>query len=437
MVRWVRGLLGGDDSGGDGVGPLAFGSAAELGVDPSRLYACCEELVTQGATPGLCVAVARHGKLLQPRAFGTAGPDAGEVNQGLEGGVPLQPDSIFLVASVTKPVVATAVMQLVEQHRVELDAPVCALLPEFRTSSPDDPLASARGDVTVRHLLTHTSGLPDAVPENHALRTRQAPLSEFSKVMIHAPLLFRPGTNISYSSVALNVLGDIVECVAGTTLGEYVKTHIFEPLGMRDTTLGIAADRQKNREVCLNLAPGGYTGTDSGRAFQHKPASEGGVPSSNWNSDYWRELGAPWGGMTSSVGDLAVFCQSILGHEAIPSLLSTSTVDTMTSPQTHGEAPAIDSLPEHAREVEIYNGKPPSCWGLGWRVNHPGTELKFGLNAGRTFGHHGAVGAMIWCDPDTGVSLCVASPEPDMCYSSEFNKLSDQLMAGVSRRNTR
>ena len=72
--------------------------------------------------------------------------------------------------------------------------------------------------------------------------------------MIHAPLLFHPGTNISYSSVALNVLGDIVQTIVGTTLGEYCKTYIFEPLGMNDTTLGISADRQKSREVCLNLA---------------------------------------------------------------------------------------------------------------------------------------------------------------------------------------
>ena len=77
---------------------------------------------------------------------------------------------------------------------------------------------------------------------------------------------------------------------------------------MKDTTLGIASDRQKPREVCLNLA-GDYSGADSGRQFQHLSAAEGGIPKSNWNSDYWRELGAPWGGMTTTVGDLAIFCQ--------------------------------------------------------------------------------------------------------------------------------
>lgn len=118
--------------------------------------------------------------------------------------------------------------------------------------------------------------------------------------MIHAPLLFAPGTDISYSSVALNVLGDIVESIAETSLGEFVKHNIFEPLGMADTQLGIGADREKHREVCLNLA-GDYNGKDSGRAFQHLPASKGGIPTSNWNSDYWRELGAPWGGLTTTV----------------------------------------------------------------------------------------------------------------------------------------
>jgi CubicO group peptidase (beta-lactamase class C family) len=163
------------------------------GVDTGPLYACCEEMVANGASPGLCVAVARHGQLLPPRAFGTAGgggagSGAGEVAQGLDGGALLRPDSIFLVASVTKPVVATAVVQLIEWGELELDAPVCSLLPGFAATSSaaggggnggDDPLIAARAEVTVRHLLTHTSGLPDAVPENHALRARRAPLSDF------------------------------------------------------------------------------------------------------------------------------------------------------------------------------------------------------------------------------------------------------------------
>jgi beta-lactamase class C len=254
----------------------------------------------------------------------------------------LRPDSIFLVASVTKPVVATAVMQLVEKGLLDLDAPVHTILPAFATSSdPDDPLASARLAVTPRHLLTHTSGLPDAVPENHELRARQAPLADFSAIMIHAPLLFPPATNISYSSVALNVLGDIVESITGTTLGLYLKQHIFEPLGMKDTTLGIAADRQKAREVCLNLA-GEYSGADSGRQFQHLSAAEGGIPKSNWNSDYWRELGAPWGGMTTTVGDLAILCQAILAAEA--QLLSGEGIGLMTRAHTHGDQISVVSL---------------------------------------------------------------------------------------------
>eukprot|EP01046_Picozoa_sp_COSAG06_P005361 COSAG06_NODE_238_length_19422_cov_16.417741_23_plen_279_part_00 len=155
-------------AGGAGHGPLPAATHDELGLDLEPLYACCEELVARGATPGVCVAVARHGKLLPPRAFGFAGPDAGaDVNQGLEAGAELQPSSIFLVASVTKPVVATAVVQLVEQGRLDLDAPVSSLIPAFASSAGgSDPFrGDARAAVTVRHLLTHTSGLPDAVSE--------------------------------------------------------------------------------------------------------------------------------------------------------------------------------------------------------------------------------------------------------------------------------
>jgi CubicO group peptidase (beta-lactamase class C family) len=374
--------------------PSMGSAAADLGVDLEPLWSACEELVAHGAAPGYCVAVARHGKLLPPRAFGHAGPEAGERDQGLVGGMSLVPDSIFLVASVTKPVVATAVLQLVQRGQLDLDATVSSLIPAFGTSAAgsDDRLVAERATVTVRHLLTHTSGLPDAVPENHALREREAPLRDFSAIMIHAPLLFTPGTDISYSSVALNVLGDIVESIAETSLGEFVKANIFSPLGMADTQLGIGADRNKSREVCLNLA-GDYGGADSGRAFQHLPASEGGIPTSNWNSDYWRGLGAPWGGMTTTVADLAVFCQSILGNVPDkPQLLSRESVALMTATQTHGPAPAIATLSEEKRSKEIYGGKLPSSWGLGWRVNHPGSELKFGnSNPGRTYGHHGAV----------------------------------------------
>ena len=180
-----------------------------------------------------------------------------------------------------------------------------------------------------------------------------------------------------------------------------------------------------------------YTGTDSGRAFQYKTTAQGGAPGSNWNSDFWRTLGAPWGGMTTTVGDMSVFCQALLAlHSddvtsdsasssspsdllvAARSLgLTRDAVREMTRAHTHGPASTTPDLEPACDRREIFGGKQPSCWGLGWRVNHGGTELKLGTGAGpsaATFGHHGAVGAMIWCDPSSGLSLAVASPEPDV-----------------------
>ena len=92
------------------------------------------------------------------------------------------------------------------------------------------------------------------------------------------------------------------------------------------------------------------------------------------------------------MADLAVFCQSILGNFPDKHLLSRESVDLMTATQTHGPTPALSTLSEDKRSKEIYGGKLPSSWGLGWRVNFPGSELKFGnSNPGRTYGHHGAV----------------------------------------------
>lgn len=121
------------------------------------------------------------------------------MNQGLVGGMPLLPDSIFLVASVTKPVVTTAVMMLVERGKLGLDDFVQQHIPEFVDGS-----AAAAADVagslwlkprvTVRHLLTHTSGLPDACAENHELRRTMQPLPAFTDAMCRSALLFEPGT---------------------------------------------------------------------------------------------------------------------------------------------------------------------------------------------------------------------------------------------------
>lgn len=195
---------------------------------------------------GGCIALARSG-LVITHAFGNSPPPSDHNQAGLRDDAPIEKDSIFLVASLTKPATCTAVMQLVEQGMLSLDTLVHTILPRFT--------GDGRDQVTVRHLLTHTSGLPDGIPENQEYRRRHAPLCEFADRMCELELLFEPGTSISYQSAGINLLGTIVQLVSGQPLPVYLRENVFRPLRMRDTTLGIASDRAKGREVPCFLDP--------------------------------------------------------------------------------------------------------------------------------------------------------------------------------------
>eukprot|EP01050_Picozoa_sp_SAG11_P014344 SAG11_NODE_1757_length_4306_cov_6.485619_1_plen_334_part_00 len=267
ILRWARGLLGGAGHGrsrseqpvGEGsVGGTA--SPSELGLDPAKLQAAWDfmsGLVEAAQIPGCCVAVGRgtaRERRLPVFTVGCSGPEAGDMNQGLAASMPLAEDSIFLVASVTKPVVTTAVLMLVERGQLGLDDFVQQHIPEFVESnkSASANVAGAslsewlKPRVTLRHLLTHTSGLPDACEQNHELRRTMQPLSAFTAAMCNSPLLFEPGTNISYSSVALNLLGEIVSRVSGHHggLSGFLKVKMgFQPIFWRVAAHPFPIDR--------------------------------------------------------------------------------------------------------------------------------------------------------------------------------------------------
>lgn len=173
------------------------------------------------------------------------------------------PDEVFLLASITKPMTVTAVMKLIERGKVSLSDPVNRYIPEFRGGD--------RGRVTVRMLLTHTSGLPDMLPDNEALRKRHAPLKDFVAGTCRVPLLFPPGTQVKYQSMGILLAAEIVERVSNMPLRDYLKKEVFSPLGMNATSLGMG-----------------------GRPIAATARCQ--VPESSdwdWNSPYWRNLGAP------------------------------------------------------------------------------------------------------------------------------------------------
>src|SRR5690606_21854092 len=139
---------------------------------------------------------------------------------------------------------------------------------------------------TIRHLLTHASGLPDALPNNVALRKAHAPLREFVRGACEIGLDFGPGRGVQYQSLGYALLGEIIEGVSGRSCGQYLKETFFDPLGMESTTLGAIAPRISRPIVEIRVPEEMRGGNDW-----------------NWNSPYWQDLGAPWGGMISTADD--------------------------------------------------------------------------------------------------------------------------------------
>jgi len=373
--------------------------AADAGLDPGalqRAFGLLAGWTEDGTLPGAAALIARGGRI------------AGEAYLGQtarSGGGLVTAETIWSLASITKPVTATATMLLVERGLFALDETLADLLPEFRRAPASD---FDRRTVTVRQALSHCSGLPGFSEDNLELRRAGRPLDDFIRSFVRQPLLFAPGTLHVYSNVAIGLAAEIVgraltgalgQAVAQPTVGTYhafVRDAILMPLGMADSAIPTPpawADR------IAQVVGTGQEGTDWEMA----------------NSAYYRGLGIPWGGLFSRPRDLVRFVDLFLpssggvprmaGATAAP-LLARPTVRAMTSIQ----AAPPDAPPDLAPELR--EGLPPIAraaveWGLGWEIKgtkrrHPSGDL----TSPATFGHGGASGTLVWADP-TADLVCV------------------------------
>src|SRR5262249_6109302 len=218
----------------------------EIGFVPERLgraYELLAEWAKADKVPAAALCVGRDGKMVEPRFFGRQRPGAD---------APLRKDALFLIASITKPVTVTAVMMLVERGQVALEDKVSAYVPKFA--------ANCKGDVQVRHLMTHTSGLPDMLPDNDKLRAAHKPLSAFVEETCKLPLLFPHGTKVNYQSMGIAVLAEVVHQVSGLSIAEFLHKEVFAPLGMNDTSLGW--DPKKKDRIAAVRLPAASEKTD-------------------------------------------------------------------------------------------------------------------------------------------------------------------------------
>ena len=352
-----------------------FSRPEEVGLSSEgleRAYGLLEKAVTEGSLMGAAIQVSRNGIALEPMCFGRRELDIH--------GAPVEPDTIFLVASVTKPVTATAAMLLVERGKICLDEPVSAIIPEFGKKE--------KARVLIRHLFTHTSGLPDQLSENQQLRTKHAPMEKFIRRICEVELLFPPGANVSYQSCGLAMLSEIVERIEGIPFREFMRREIFDPLGMKDTSLGV--QRDKVERISKVKIPEG--------SFQYGASDA----DWNWNSSYWWNFGAPWGGMFTTVEDMTVFCQMFLngGRCGEVQILSPTTVAAMTIDQ-------IAAMPNITEEVKLTNR-----WGLGWHLRSLSSSGFGDLVSESTYGHSGATGTLVWLDPQLQLTCVIFTNDP-------------------------
>jgi CubicO group peptidase (beta-lactamase class C family) len=265
-------------------------------------------------------------------------------------------EPVYLLASITKPMTVAGVMVLADRGEVKLNDPVKKYLPEFQ--------GDGRDAVLVRHLLTHTSGLPDMLPENEALRKRHAPLSEFVAGACRVPLLFAPGTQCKYQSMGILLAAEIAERITKMKLRDWLRKSVFDPLGMKSTALGLGQHKIPDTEQCQVPVRSDW----------------------DWNSPYWRDFGAPWGGAHSNAPDVLRFIDSFLAPNG--AAIKRDTARAMVTNQNTG-------LNEP--------------WGLGLMVN--GASFGKACSAG-TFGHWGSTGTVCWADPKSGIRLVLLTTKP-------------------------
>lgn len=290
----------------------------------------------------------------------------------------------FLLGSISKPIAITALMTLYDQRKFQLDDRVEKFLPQFT--------GDGRERVTIQHLLTHTSGLPDQLPENDTLRKSHAPLATFVERTLRTPLSFAAGVKYQYSSMAILLATHIAERISGTDILTLVDRAVLQPLEMKHSAQGV----------------GPFQLSDLVRMqTEHAaPESGGGDPQAkewDWNSPYWRKLGAPWGGTHASAGDVAKFLREFL-------LESGRVV-----------------RPETARLMAT-NRNPTGLTSRGLGLNVGATWASPGCSE-RTFGHTGSTGTIAWADPATQTICVVLTSLPHRAVTPHPRDLAAGLVA--------
>jgi CubicO group peptidase (beta-lactamase class C family) len=371
--------------------PLLTGTPAHAGMSAERLAridTLVENAIRDQRIPGAVALVARRGAIVHLRAYGMADNTAGR---------PLQTDTIFRIASQTKAITSTAMMMLWEEGRFQLDDPISKWIPEFKDAGVLKTYDEAAGTwttepankpITIRHLLTHTSGIGYGVIDGDPrfkkiyakvgitdlFTTERITIAESVRKLAALPLHHHPGEKFTYSE-GLDVAGYLIELISGKPLDVFLRERLFEPLGMKDTAFYLPEEKAGRLVAVQTLQNGKWVR----------------YPVTFYDPDYpikgAKTFFSGGAGLCSTVRDYAQFLQMYLNGGELNGtrFLSRTTIATMMADQTHGTW-----------------GGDEKFHGLAFAVVAPQGVAKGGLGSIGTFEWGGYFNTQYFADPQEG-----------------------------------
>jgi CubicO group peptidase (beta-lactamase class C family) len=322
--------------------------------------------VDDGVVRGASAAVWHRGEVIATHVAGESAP-----------GRPVDDDTLFALASVSKPISVAAILLVLAREGVDLDTPLVDILPDF--AEADDPLAedvwpqleALRDRVTLRQLLCHTSGLPENVGVKRLRMSSLPSLDTIVDVMCKLPLQSAPGEELRYSNAGTALAARAAARIDGRDFHTILQREILDAAEL-DGIATRPAPSLDERIVDVQNAPGA------------------GGPSESYNSRYWRDLGLPWGGYFGTTLAVLRFASSFLPDQPAP--LPAELRAEMIVDQTGGVPGGV-----HSAGMRWERG----AWGFGWEVKDGKRNHWTGTRTSeRTWCHWGQAGTLVWLDPD-------------------------------------
>ena len=329
-----------------------------------RIEKAMRTMIAAKEVPGAVTLVATRGRVTHLRAMGSAGPS---------GSPAMRKDSIFWIASMTKPITGTAILMLQDEGKLNVHDLAGKYIPELANlKTPSGQPAN----LTLLHLMTHSSGLAEATADESKLARK---LGDLIPAYANKPMQFEPGSKWQYCQSGINTLGRIVEVVSGQPFEAFLEARLFRPLGMKDTTFYLRPPQMARLVTPVKReADGGFTATTVA-LLNGKPATDREhYPAAN-------------GGLFTTAADYALFARMILNGGTLKGrkYLRPESVALMTTVQSG----------------DLKTGfTPGNGWGLTWCVVRDPQGVTAMLSPG-THGHGGAYGTQAWIDPKKGLVL--------------------------------